>query len=422
MTMKKKENDNVYFYDTNVLLNHYDKIFNRKETFYLSSITIQELERIKTSSNKDEDVKYAARRVVHLLHENEDKYIIHLHDARDENQVNSLGFVANDDLRIIIDCLNSYSSIRQEHQVFVTDDLCCALIAKTQLPESCVKSSKDIFEEISDEYHGYTEFTTDEGTASFYSEMQTAPIGLVNEYSIIKCGEITDCYKNTGTEMKKVPYSVFNSSTFGEIKAKDVYQQAAMDSMNSNQITLLGGPAGSGKTYLALGYLFMLLDKHKIDRIVVFCNPVAARNAAKLGFYPGTVIEKLMSTQVGKVLSSKLGDAFGVEQLIYDGKLVLVPAADARGYEVPPHSGVYVLESQNLTVDLLRMILQRIGEDSKVIVDGDRMEQVDVAVYGGANNGMREMSRVFRGEEIYGQVDLKTIYRSKIASIADKMR
>ena len=232
---------------------------------------------------------------------------------------------------------------------------------------------------------------------------------------------MTDCYKNIGGEMQRVPYTTFSSNIFGDIRAEDVYQQAAMDSMVNNQITLIGGPAGSGKTFLALGYLFSLLEKNKIDRIIVFCNPVAARNAAKLGYYPGTVIEKLMSTQVGKVLSSKIGDIYEVERLISEGKLVLIPAADARGYEVPPNSGVYILESQNLTVDLMRMLLQRISEDSKVIIDGDRMEQVDLSVYGGTNNGMKEVSRVFSGEDIFGQVDLKDIYRSKIASITYKI-
>jgi phosphate starvation-inducible protein PhoH len=79
---------------------------------------------------------------------------------------------------------------------------------------------------------------------------------------------------------------------------------------------MLCGKPGSGKTYLAFGYLFSLLEKNKIDRIVVFCNPVVAKNAAKLGFYPGSVTEKLMSSQVGAVLSSKLGSSLEVERLI----------------------------------------------------------------------------------------------------------
>ena len=407
----------MYFYDTNVLLNHYDKIFNRNEKFYISSITLQELENIKTQSNKDEDIKYAARRVVHLLTNHLDIAIVHLHTEQDENTANLLGFNVNDDLRIITDCLNCS---QKEPLIFVTDDLCCSLIAKTIL--DTVLNPNDVFEEIKNEYHGYTELSTEEEVAEFYQTVKTKWRGLINEYTIINCGDITDCYKNIGGEMQRVPYTIFSSNIFGDIRAEDVYQQAAMDSMVNNQITLIGGPAGSGKTFLALGYLFSLLEKNKIDRIIVFCNPVAARNAAKLGYYPGTVIEKLMSTQVGKVLSSKIGDIYEVERLISEGKLVLIPAADARGYEVPPNSGVYILESQNLTVDLMRMLLQRISEDSKVIIDGDRMEQVDLSVYGGTNNGMKEVSRVFSGEDIFGQVDLKVIYRSKIASIADKMR
>ena len=137
----------------------------------------------------------------------------------------------------------------------------------------------------------------------------------------------------------------------------DNYQLLAADSLCNNQITMLCGKPGSGKTYLAFGYLFSQLEKHQIDRIVVFCNPVVAKNAAKLGFYPGTVLEKLMSSQVGAVLSSKLGDSFEVERLVTEGRLVLIPAGDARGYEVPARSGVYIMESQNLTCDLLRMLL-----------------------------------------------------------------
>jgi phosphate starvation-inducible protein PhoH len=120
---------------------------------------------------------------------------------------------------------------------------------------------------------------------------------------------------------------------------------------------MLCGKPGSGKTYLAFGYLFYALEKHLIDRIVVFCNPVVAKDAAKLGFYPGTKLEKLMESQVGAILSSKLGDSSEVERLVAENKLLLVPAGDARGYEVPANSGVYIMESQNLTCDLLRMLL-----------------------------------------------------------------
>ncbi len=99
-----------------------------------------------------------------------------------------------------------------------------------------------------------------------------------------------------------------------------------------------------------------------------------------------------------------------------------MPAGDARGYEVPQYSGVYVMEAQNLTKDLLRMLLQRVADNCKVIIDGDYNEQVDMSVYSGANNGMRKMSKVFRNNELYGQVELKNIHRSAIAALADEMK
>ena len=89
-----------------------------------------------------------------------------------------------------------------------------------------------------------------------------------------------------------------------------------MDSLANNQITLLKGPAGTGKSYLSLAYLFSLLDKHKIDKIVIFCNTVATKGAAKLGYLPGTRDDKLLDSQIGNMLSSKLGDKILVEKLI----------------------------------------------------------------------------------------------------------
>lgn len=89
-----------------------------------------------------------------------------------------------------------------------------------------------------------------------------------------------------------------NSLQFGKIKAykDDVYQAFAIDSLYKNKITLLKGLPGSGKTTLALGYLFSLLEKNKIDKIVIFCNTVATKDSAKLGYYPGSKDEKLLDS------------------------------------------------------------------------------------------------------------------------------
>ena len=122
------------------------------------------------------------------------------------------------------------------------------------------------------------------------------------------------------------------------------------------------------------------------------------------------------------MLSSKIGDISGVERLIAEGKLELLPLADIRGYDTTGRKiGVYISEAQNMDIELMKLALQRIGADSIVIIDGDYDTQVDMPQYGGINNGMRRASEVFRGQDFYGEVELQNIYRSRIAQVADEM-
>lgn len=74
-----------------------------------------------------------------------------------------------------------------------------------------------------------------------------------------------------------------------------------------------------------------------------------------------------------------------------------------------------------MSIQLIKLALQRIGEDSICIIDGDMDAQVDLPEFEGNNNGMRKVSEVFRGEDVYGEVNLKTIHRSRIAQIAQKL-
>jgi predicted ribonuclease YlaK len=196
----------------------------------------------------------------------------------------------------------------------------------------------------------------------------------------------------------------------------------AADSFTRNNITMIKGPAGTGKTYLSLAFLLNQLEYHKIDKIIVFCNTVATKNSARLGFYPGTRDEKLLDSQIGNLLSSKMGDKSEVERLIAEGKLVLLPLSDIRGFDTTGmNAGIYISEAQNLDVSLMKLALQRIGEDSVCIIDGDEKTQVDDISFAGNNNGMKRASKIFRDTDIYGEVELKKIHRSKIAQIAEKM-
>lgn len=412
-----------YFYDTNALLSLGDTILDQG-FFYISSVTLQELENIKTNRNKTEEVKFKARQVLRLLVENMGKYEVVIYSP---GLISSaLEETPDNKICACVDKLIKSSAVDGVNLsvTFVTGDLSCAMIAQNifQLPVKIVGDTEK------EKYTGFVEKTmNDEEMAVFYSHLsQNTYDLLVGQYLIVKnnSGEVVDKLRWTGYEYQPLKIGTIKSSLFGTVKPYngDVYQQCALNSMMTNQVTMVKGHAGTGKSYLALGVLLHLLEKHKIDKIILFVNTCATANSAKLGFLPGSQTEKLMDASIGHMLGSKFGDKIQVERLIADGKLLLLPMCDIRGFDTTGmNAGVYIPEAQNLDINLMKLALQRIGEDSVCIIDGDYEAQVDMNVYAGENNGMRRMSEIFRGQDFYGEVELQNIYRSKIAAIADKM-
>ena len=262
-------------------------------------------------------------------------------------------------------------------------------------------------------------------TVAFYNHILEGNLYNLNlnEYLLIYVKDrLIDKQKWNGKYYEPVGYPYFESKAFGKIKPKDEYQEIAMDSLKHNQMTLLRGPAGTGKSYLAMGYLLDRLEKGVIDKIIIFCNTVATAGSAKLGYYPGSRNEKLLDAQIGNFLASKLGGMDAVHTMMSQERLILLPFSDLRGYDTTGmNAGIYITEAQNLDIELMRLALQRIGEDSICILDGDDEAQVDMSMYAGARNGIKRMSQVFRGQDFYGEVTLQNIHRSKIAKIAQEM-
>ena len=329
----------------------------------------------------------------------------------------------SNDLKIIACAINIKNEHPNEDFTFITNDLLCKHIALMFI---------DKVDEITiekEDYDGYKEVYLDtDNMANFYSTINDNVFDLLtNEYLLVYDANTNQCVDRlrwNGNGYKHLNYDYFRSRFFGPVgpMKEDCYQQLAADSLTNNQITMIKGPAGSGKTYLSIGFLMYKLEKGDIDKIIVFCNTVATKNSAKLGYYPGTRDEKLLDSQIGNLLISKFGDRIIVEEMIANGKLVLLPMSDIRGYDTSGmKAGIYISEAQNLDVDLMKLTLQRIGNDSICIIDGDCKTQVDDIHFAGNNNGMRRASQVFRGEDIYGEVTLKNIHRSKIALIAEKM-
>jgi predicted ribonuclease YlaK len=361
------------FYDTSSLLLLSDEELS--EFFIISSITLDELENIKTSYSKDYEIKYKARRIIKKLFESNNYYVVIYYPTM-INQIAEKGLEINNDMKILASAIAWERTQAPDNMTFFTNDLSLYNIANLFFGDDSIDYIKPKEE---DNYTGYKEVRMNENEmTAFYMEPNDNCFNLLqNEYLIIKeadSGNIVDRLCWTGTEYRHLNYNNFNSKWFGDVRPikGDVYQMMAADALSNNQITMLKGPAGTGKTYLALAYLLHKLDKNKIDKIIIFCNTIATKGSAKLGFYPGTRDEKLLDSQIGNLLSSKFGDKTEVERMIEDGKLILLPMSDIRGYDTSGmKAGIYISEAQNLDIALLKLALQRIGEDSICIVDGD---------------------------------------------------
>ena len=411
----------IKFYDTSSLLLKADTLFEDEEKFAISSITLEELEHIKTATNKDADIKYAARKLTHILDTHMGEYDVEIFNEGMEKPVAKAGIYINNDAKILA-CGLSYEKKLGQYITFVTNDICLKHLA------SLFFKDVESVDEDHDDYLGYKDVTMNEDEMTHFYTNQDENLYdlLINEYLIVRNaeGEIVDrlCWTENG--YRHLDYANFSSKWFGDVKPikSDVYQAFVADSFSNNKITLVKGPAGSGKTYLSLAYLMHKLEKNKIDKIIIFCNTVATKDSAKLGYYPGTRDEKLLDSQIGNLLTSKFGGRCEVERMISEEKLVLLPMSDVRGYDTSGmRAGVYISEAQNMSVNLMKLALQRIGEDSICIIDGDCKTQVDDIQFAGSNNGMKRASKVFRGEDIYGEITLKNIHRSKIGRIAERM-
>ena len=408
------------FFDTNMLLHsNLDTI----DYFYISNISIQELQKIKISNSKDEEIKYKARKAVRWLKDNINKFKIILYD--DNKKIKVPFTVDSNDKKIILTALIQQKQ-EKEKILFQTKDLNCFFLA-----QCAGLQAQLISEQFEDNYKGYSKIycKTDEELSDLYNKLFSKTFGqdlfLTNEYILIynKDNSLIDKYKYIGNNtFTKIPFIISDSKMFGKVKPIDPYQELVLDSFKNNQLTLVKGPAGTGKSLLSVSYLFHLLQKNEIDKIIIFCNTVATAGSAKLGYYPGDRTQKLLDSQIGNFLISKIGSRIAVQQLIDQEQLLLLPMSDIRGFDTSGmKAGIYITQAQNLTIELLKLALQRIGKDSICILDGDNKAQVDLSLYAGNNNGLKRVSEVFRGQDFYGEIMLQDIHRSKIAQVANNM-
>ena len=185
------------------------------------------------------------------------------------------------------------------------------------------------------------------------------------------------------------------------IKAKTVGQQTYVDCIEENTITLGVGPAGTGKTYLAVAKAVVAFREKAINRIILTRPAVEA--GEKLGFLPGDLQNKV--DPYLRPLYDALFDMLGPEtfqRYLERGSIEVAPLAYMRGRTLDD-SFIILDEAQNTTPEQMKMFLTRMGFNSKVVITGD-ITQIDLP--DGKMSGLKEAMRVLKGVEGIGQCTL----------------
>jgi phosphate starvation-inducible PhoH-like protein len=187
---------------------------------------------------------------------------------------------------------------------------------------------------------------------------------------------------------------VLKSSGNKQIAPKSIAQKRYVDAIRAHDIVFGIGPAGTGKTYLAMAMAVSFLQERKVKRIVLARPAVEA--GEKLGFLPGDLAEKV--NPYLRPLYDALHDMMAVEratQLIEQGVVEVAPLAFMRGRTLND-SFVILDEAQNTTVEQMKMFLTRLGYNSKAVITGD-VTQVDLPT--GKASGLHHARSILKNIE-----------------------
>ena len=197
------------------------------------------------------------------------------------------------------------------------------------------------------------------------------------------------------------------------IKLKNLSQFKYIENINKSVVTFGIGPAGTGKTFLAVASAVKLYDEEKVKKIVLTRPAVEA--GERLGYLPGDLSQKIDPYLVP--LFDSLEYFFGNENLQYliEKRVIeIVPLAYMRGRTLS-NACIILDEAQNATVSQIKMFLTRIGDESKIIITGDE-SQVDLQnkEFSGLKKVRKSLSNI---EEIsISLFENKDIVRNKIVS------
>ena len=185
------------------------------------------------------------------------------------------------------------------------------------------------------------------------------------------------------------------------LKPKTMGQKKYIDLMRDNTVVFGIGPAGTGKTYLAMAMAITAFKNNEVNRIILTRPAIEA--GEKLGFLPGDLQQKV--DPYLRPLYDALYEIMGVENFTKNmekGLIEVAPLAYMRGRTLD-NAYIVLDEAQNATPEQMKMFLTRIGYGSKAVITGD-LTQIDLAE--GKRSGLLEATKILSGIEGIGMITL----------------
>lgn len=176
------------------------------------------------------------------------------------------------------------------------------------------------------------------------------------------------------------------------LRAKNQAQQNYINAIRHHALTFGIGPAGTGKSYCAGALAAEALESGRIERIIL--TRPAVETGENLGFLPGDLDQKfsVYIDAFRDILNERLG-AGTVDYCLRHGRIVAAPLAFMRGKTFNSKTFVILDEAQNTSVAQMKMFLTRIGEDCKVVINGD-IEQSDIRGPNGLADAIRRLDNL----------------------------
>ncbi len=238
--------------------------------------------------------------------------------------------------------------------------------------------------------------------------------------NVIESGEIIgmiNILKNSNLENIEKDSNNFDSLnvTAGRrlIKPRSQKQMEYFDLVKKKQMVFCCGPAGTGKTYLAVAFAVSMLKSGAIEKIILTRPAVEA--GERLGFLPGDLKEKI--DPYLRPIYDALNDMLPFSEVlkkIESGFIEIAPLAFMRGRTLS-NSFIILDESQNTTSVQMKMFLTRMGENSKMVINGD-LSQVDLP--SGTRSGLRESINILKDIKDIGFIEFsdKDVVRNPLVS------